>query len=31
MSAADWLDSYRRFWEERLDLLEAKLRPEGQG
>jgi hypothetical protein len=30
MSAADWLDSYRRFWEERLDLLDAKLRSEGQ-
>ena len=30
MSAADWLDSYRRFWEERLDLLGAKLRSEGQ-
>ncbi len=30
ISAADWLDSYRRFWEVRLDLLDAKLRPEGQ-
>jgi DNA-binding transcriptional ArsR family regulator len=28
MSAADWLDSYRSFWEERLDLLDAKLRSE---
>ena len=28
MSAADWLDSYRRFWEDRLDLLEARLRAE---
>lgn len=27
MSAVTWLDSYRRFWEDRLDLLEAKLRP----
>jgi len=26
VSAATWLDSYRRFWEERLDVLEAKLR-----
>jgi DNA-binding transcriptional ArsR family regulator len=23
--AAAWLASYRRFWEERLDLLEARL------
>lgn len=30
MSAAGWLDSYRRFWEERLDVLDAKLRSEGQ-
>lgn len=30
VSAADWLDSYRRFWEERLDLLDARLRSEGQ-
>jgi DNA-binding transcriptional ArsR family regulator len=30
MSAAEWLDSYRRFWEERLDLLDAKLRSKGQ-
>jgi DNA-binding transcriptional ArsR family regulator len=30
MSAADWLDSYRRFWEVRLDRLDAKLRSEGQ-
>ena len=30
MSAADWLDSYRHFWEERLDLLDAKVRSEGQ-
>ena len=26
ISATTWLDSYRRFWEDRLDLLEAKLR-----
>jgi DNA-binding transcriptional ArsR family regulator len=25
-SAAGWLDTYRRFWDERLDLLEARLR-----
>ncbi len=25
-SAAGWLESYRGFWEERLDLLDAKLR-----
>ena len=25
-SAARWLDSYQAFWEERLDLLEAKLK-----
>jgi hypothetical protein len=25
-AAAGWLDTYRRFWEERLDLLDAKLR-----
>ena len=25
MTAADWLGSYRRFWEERLDVLEAHL------
>ena len=24
--AARWLDSYQAFWEDRLDLLEAKLR-----
>lgn len=24
-SAADWLDRYRRFWEERLDVLESRL------
>jgi DNA-binding transcriptional ArsR family regulator len=30
MSAATWLDSYRRFWEDRLDLLEARLRRDGQ-
>jgi DNA-binding transcriptional ArsR family regulator len=28
MAAAGWLDSYRRFWDDRLDLLEARLRPE---
>jgi DNA-binding transcriptional ArsR family regulator len=26
MSASTWLDSYRRFWDDRLDLLEARLR-----
>jgi hypothetical protein len=25
-AAAGWLDTYRRFWEERLNLLEARLR-----
>jgi len=30
VSAAGWLNSYRRFWEERLDLLDAKLRSEGE-
>ena len=25
-AAAGWLDTYRQFWEERLDLLEARLR-----
>jgi DNA-binding transcriptional ArsR family regulator len=25
LTAANWLDSYRRFWEDRLDLLEARL------
>jgi DNA-binding transcriptional ArsR family regulator len=29
MGAADWLDSYRGFWEARLDLLDARLRSEG--
>jgi len=29
MTAASWLDRYRRFWEDRLDLLEARLRTEG--
>jgi len=24
--AASWLDTYRDFWEERLDLLDARLR-----
>jgi DNA-binding transcriptional ArsR family regulator len=28
MSASTWLDSYRRFWDDRLDLLEARLRQE---
>jgi DNA-binding transcriptional ArsR family regulator len=27
-SATAWLETYRSFWEERLDLLESKLRPE---
>ena len=26
MSAAQWLDSYRTFWEDRLDTLDVKLR-----
>lgn len=26
MTAARWLDSYRTFWEARLDLLEARIR-----
>ena len=26
MTAAGWLDSYRRFWDARLDRLEARLR-----
>jgi DNA-binding transcriptional ArsR family regulator len=30
MDASKWLDSYRRFWEDRLDLLEARLRPAGR-
>jgi DNA-binding transcriptional ArsR family regulator len=25
MGAAMWLESYRRFWDDRLDLLEARL------
>jgi DNA-binding transcriptional ArsR family regulator len=25
MGAAIWLESYRRFWDDRLDLLEARL------
>ena len=25
IGATTWLDTYRRFWEDRLDLLEAKL------
>jgi hypothetical protein len=25
-AAAVWLDTYRQFWEARLDLLEARLR-----
>jgi DNA-binding transcriptional ArsR family regulator len=25
-AAAGWLDTYRAFWEDRLDLLEARLR-----
>jgi DNA-binding transcriptional ArsR family regulator len=28
ISAATWLDSYRRFWDDRLDLLDARLRQE---
>jgi DNA-binding transcriptional ArsR family regulator len=29
MTAATWLDSYRRFWEDGLDRLDARLRREG--
>jgi DNA-binding transcriptional ArsR family regulator len=25
-SAADWLSAYRKFWDERLDVLESRLR-----
>ena len=25
-AASDWLDTYRHFWEARLDLLEARLK-----
>lgn len=25
MTAAEWIGSYRRFWEERLDVLEARI------
>lgn len=25
-AAAGWLDTYRQFWDERIDLLEARLR-----
>jgi predicted transcriptional regulator len=28
MSATMWLESYRRFWDDRLDLLEARLKRE---
>jgi DNA-binding transcriptional ArsR family regulator len=28
VDAAGWLEAYRSFWEARLDLLEARLRPE---
>lgn len=28
MSAAGWLEAYRRFWNDRLDLLDAGLRSE---
>jgi hypothetical protein len=28
MSATTWLESYRRFWDDRLDVLEARLRQE---
>ena len=30
LGAASWLDPYRTFWEARLDLLEARLRPEAK-
>ncbi len=30
MGAANWLESYRRFWEDSLDRLEARLRPEAR-
>ena len=26
LPAAEWLDTYRRFWETRLDLLDARIR-----
>ena len=29
-AASSWLESYRRFWTARLDLLEAQLRREPQ-
>ena len=28
MTAAGWLDTYRRFWDERLDRLEARIHRE---
>jgi DNA-binding transcriptional ArsR family regulator len=29
--AADWLESYRRFWEDSFDLLDARLRATEKG
>jgi DNA-binding transcriptional ArsR family regulator len=29
--AADWLEKYRRFWEESFDSLETRLRTNGRG
>jgi DNA-binding transcriptional ArsR family regulator len=29
--AAAWMNGYRRFWEERVDVLEARLRERGKG
>jgi len=29
--AGRWIDLYRRFWEDRLDALEAHLRPGSRG
>jgi DNA-binding transcriptional ArsR family regulator len=26
LQAAGWIDRYRKFWEERLDLLDARIR-----
>ncbi len=31
VAAAGWIDSYRRFWEARIDVLDARLRSEKRG
>ena len=31
LEARNWIDTYRSFWESRLDALEAHLRGEPQG